>query len=151
VAKPKRQLPNWLAISPISLTCPFCKVQRGKDCGYTSHGLGLVHVERVRMAALADKMGKLRRKGVHGAHAPCKLQRDDKETSVSRTRRLASCASDSPPLKTSDLPSFSESSSCTHTPRGLGNGCESLVIPDEYVKPHHLQYSPYRLEVWPRR
>lgn len=49
-----------LPLSPSSLTCPYCKAKRGKECEDDFGGLPSTHLERIQMAALADKMGNLR-------------------------------------------------------------------------------------------
>lgn len=59
---PKLFLQQRLPVSPLSLTCPYCKAKRGKACTKSRGGLEAVHVERIEMAALADKMGELREK-----------------------------------------------------------------------------------------
>jgi hypothetical protein len=43
-----------LRVSPISLVCPYCKAERGKDCATLSDGLAIVHVERIKMAEAID-------------------------------------------------------------------------------------------------
>jgi hypothetical protein len=53
-------LPPRLPLSPFSLTCPYCKAKRGQPCEDTSMGQPSTHLERIQMAALADKMGNLR-------------------------------------------------------------------------------------------
>lgn len=53
-------LPPRLALSPFSLTCPYCKAKRGQECKDDFAGLPSTHVERIRMAGLADRMGNLR-------------------------------------------------------------------------------------------
>jgi hypothetical protein len=56
----KSLLPPRLPLSPFSLTCPYCKAKRGQECEDTSGAQPGTHVERIQMAALADKMGDLR-------------------------------------------------------------------------------------------
>jgi hypothetical protein len=58
--RPPEQIPERLPISPMSLTCPYCKSPRGEDCTTRAGTFSAIHVERIKMAALADKMGKLR-------------------------------------------------------------------------------------------
>jgi hypothetical protein len=60
MAKAQQVIPPRLRVSPTSLTCPYCKAKRGKDCGYTPGGLTVLHIERIEMAALAEKIGALR-------------------------------------------------------------------------------------------
>jgi len=56
----KPPVPPRLPLSPFSLTCPYCKAKRGQECEDSSNGQPSTHLERVQMAALADKMGNLR-------------------------------------------------------------------------------------------
>jgi hypothetical protein len=56
----KTPLPPRLPLSPFSLTCPYCKAKRGRECVDNSNGQPSTHAERIQMAALADKMGNLR-------------------------------------------------------------------------------------------
>jgi hypothetical protein len=53
-------LPPRLPLSPFSLTCPYCKAKRGRECEGNSSAQPSTHLERLQMAALADKMGNLR-------------------------------------------------------------------------------------------
>jgi hypothetical protein len=55
----KAPVPPRLPLSPFSLTCPYCKAKRGQECEDNSSQPS-THLERVQMAALADKMGNLR-------------------------------------------------------------------------------------------
>jgi hypothetical protein len=54
------ETPPRLRISPLSLTCPYCKAKRGVGCGEDTNVISTNHVERIEMAALADKVGALR-------------------------------------------------------------------------------------------
>jgi hypothetical protein len=56
----KIPLPPRLPLSPFSLTCPYCKAKRGQECEDNSSVQPSTHSERMKMAALADKMGNLR-------------------------------------------------------------------------------------------
>jgi hypothetical protein len=58
--KTKQAIPPRLRISLTTLTCPYCKAKRGIDCGYTSRDQVTLHIERIAMATLADKIGALR-------------------------------------------------------------------------------------------
>ena len=49
----KNSIPEVLAVSPISLTCPLCKAKPNHDCVPTE-GFGVVHVARIRAAAAKD-------------------------------------------------------------------------------------------------
>lgn len=55
----RKTIPPRLPVSPLSLTCPYCKAERGTDCA-GSNGISVTHVERIQMAGLADKVGRLR-------------------------------------------------------------------------------------------
>jgi hypothetical protein len=52
--------PPRLPLSPFSLTCPYCKAKRGRECEDGSSAQPSTHLERIQMAGLADKMGNLR-------------------------------------------------------------------------------------------
>jgi hypothetical protein len=56
----KIPLPPRLPLSPFSLTCPCCKAKRGQECEDNSSVQPSSHLERMQMAALADKMASLR-------------------------------------------------------------------------------------------
>jgi hypothetical protein len=60
MAKRKAVIPERLPVSPMRLTCPYCKSKRGQDCMTSAGTFSIIHLERIKMAALADKMGKLR-------------------------------------------------------------------------------------------
>ena len=55
----KARVPR-LAVSPISLVCPLCEAERGEECKTSAGKFIAIHVERIEMAALYDKIGKLR-------------------------------------------------------------------------------------------
>jgi RNA polymerase subunit RPABC4/transcription elongation factor Spt4 len=49
-----------LMISPTDLVCPFCEAKPGQDCATTSwDGLIVIHVARIKAAALIDKKRKI--------------------------------------------------------------------------------------------
>ena len=50
-----------LPISPITLACPFCDAKPGRDCETSSGGFSLVHVQRVKAAAMVDAANKPKR------------------------------------------------------------------------------------------
>jgi hypothetical protein len=48
-----------LPVSPITLRCPFCGAKHGEDCERVAGvQLGVVHVARVKAAAMMDKAAK---------------------------------------------------------------------------------------------
>ena len=49
-----------LAVSPISLVCPLCEAERGEECKTSAGKFSAIHVQRIAMAALYDKIGELR-------------------------------------------------------------------------------------------
>jgi hypothetical protein len=56
-------IPPRFRLSPLSLSCPYCKARRGQRCrenGESSASEAESHLERVQMASLADRMGALR-------------------------------------------------------------------------------------------
>ena len=58
MAKARPSIPEVLAISPITLVCPFCKADPGEDCETTSGGLAAIHLERIKAAAIDIKTRK---------------------------------------------------------------------------------------------
>jgi len=67
---PKKAAIPRLHVTPLSLVCPLCKAKRGKACSTANGGLSVVHVQRIAMAALADKMPVLRKKSPKRALRP---------------------------------------------------------------------------------
>jgi hypothetical protein len=67
---PKKSVIPRLAVTPLSLVCPLCKAKRGRDCTISKGGPSVVHVQRIAMAALLDKMGVLRAKSAKRALKP---------------------------------------------------------------------------------
>jgi len=56
---PKINIPEFIPVSPIKLTCPRCAAKPGKDCESPSgFYLPLVHVQRIKAAAKADILAK---------------------------------------------------------------------------------------------
>jgi hypothetical protein len=53
-------IPEVLPVDPMSLWCPFCKSEPGKDCTTTS-GFAVVHLARVEAAAAMDAASTLKR------------------------------------------------------------------------------------------
>ena len=49
-----------LAVSPLSLACPFCKVGPRLDCANTAGGFAVVHVARIKKAATLDSLNASR-------------------------------------------------------------------------------------------
>jgi hypothetical protein len=53
------KLPEYVAISPITLLCPKCKTEPGKPCVVlVDEGLEAVHVERIKAAVVLDIVAK---------------------------------------------------------------------------------------------
>jgi hypothetical protein len=52
-------LPDYVAISPIALTCPRCKAEPGDVCEVlVDQGLEIIHVERIKLALAKDVSAK---------------------------------------------------------------------------------------------
>jgi hypothetical protein len=49
-----------LAVSPLSLACPFCKVGPRLDCEKSEGGFAVVHVARIKKAATLDSLNASR-------------------------------------------------------------------------------------------
>jgi len=59
VAKLIVKPPEYVAISPVTLACPRCNAEPGEVCEVpVDDGLELVHVERIRAAAVMDAAAK---------------------------------------------------------------------------------------------
>lgn len=55
------KLPEYIAISPITLVCPRCHAEPGDVCEVVlGEGLEIVHVERIKAAAAVDFIAKER-------------------------------------------------------------------------------------------
>jgi hypothetical protein len=55
------KLPEYIAISPVSILCPKCQAKPGDACEVmVSEGLEIVHVERIKAAAAVDFIAKER-------------------------------------------------------------------------------------------
>jgi hypothetical protein len=52
------RLPDYVAISPISLTCPRCHAEPGAACEVLDEDLEIVHVERIELATEMDGPAK---------------------------------------------------------------------------------------------
>jgi hypothetical protein len=52
------KLPDYIAVSPISLVCPRCKAKPGKVCHMLDGAVELVHIERIKAAAAMDVRAK---------------------------------------------------------------------------------------------
>jgi hypothetical protein len=58
----KTKIPEYPAISPLALLCPFCHAKPNKICEPVSGGrFELVHVARVKAAAKLDEARKNRK------------------------------------------------------------------------------------------
>jgi hypothetical protein len=51
-------IPDALPVSPLSLICPLCRAEPGKDCISKSGGFSEVHLIRIRAAAMQDAFYK---------------------------------------------------------------------------------------------
>jgi hypothetical protein len=58
MAKETVQIPDELSTNPITLACPFCKAKVGQDCATSSGGFSILHVARIKAAALRDRTRK---------------------------------------------------------------------------------------------
>ena len=54
----KVALPEVLPTSPLSLWCPYCGAQPGKDCETSAGGFAVLHLLRIAAAALIDTKGR---------------------------------------------------------------------------------------------
>lgn len=52
-----------LPTSPLTLTCPYCKAEPGHDCETSSGRFAVVHVARVKAAAVIDTKNSAKRGG----------------------------------------------------------------------------------------
>jgi hypothetical protein len=46
----KKVVSPILTVSPMSIGCPFCDAEPGRDCVTTKRGFAVVHVQRVKEA-----------------------------------------------------------------------------------------------------
>jgi hypothetical protein len=49
------KIPEVLPTSPMSLVCPFCNAEPGKDCITIAGGFAAIHIQRIAAAAAKDK------------------------------------------------------------------------------------------------
>jgi hypothetical protein len=68
VAIGKAYISRRFRLSPLSLSCPYCKAKRGQRCSEDGGALSNSHEERSQMASLADRMGALRSRAERRAH-----------------------------------------------------------------------------------
>ena len=54
----KATIPEVLSLSPLSLACPYCNAEPGKDCATLSGGLAVLHLARTKAAAAKDTADK---------------------------------------------------------------------------------------------
>jgi hypothetical protein len=52
--------PEYVAISPMALNCPFCKAKPGIACEMLDDMVELIHLERIEAAITLDEMVKQR-------------------------------------------------------------------------------------------
>jgi hypothetical protein len=50
-----KNLPKYIAVSPITLACLRCKVKSGKACDLLDGEVEVVHIERIAAAAAMDR------------------------------------------------------------------------------------------------
>lgn len=53
--------PEYIDVSPMTLTCPRCKAKPGKACLKLKDDIELIHLERIEAAAAMDRAAKTRR------------------------------------------------------------------------------------------
>jgi hypothetical protein len=58
----RKKIPDYIAVSPITLTCPRCKAKPGTACDMLDDDLDLIHLERVEAAVVMDVASKKARK-----------------------------------------------------------------------------------------
>jgi hypothetical protein len=58
----KGSIPRTLALSPMSIGCPYCGAEPGRDCMTTKSGFAAVHVQRIKDAARINTKRKDDRK-----------------------------------------------------------------------------------------
>ncbi|HEX4423796.1 MAG TPA: hypothetical protein VH079_00250 [Terriglobales bacterium] len=46
----KRKVPEFVAVSPITLACPRCKAEPNKACDMLDDLVALIHLERIEAA-----------------------------------------------------------------------------------------------------
>jgi hypothetical protein len=55
------KLPEYIAINPVTLVCPWCDAKPGKVCQVLlGEELGIVHAARIKAAAAVDFIAKER-------------------------------------------------------------------------------------------
>jgi hypothetical protein len=55
-------LPEFVAVDPITLTCPHCKAKPGKPCLVVKGAVESIHLERIEAAITLDHAAKAKRK-----------------------------------------------------------------------------------------
>ena len=53
--------PDYIEVSPKTLTCPRCKAEPGEACVKLKNMIELIHLERIEAAAAIDRAAKWRR------------------------------------------------------------------------------------------
>ena len=66
----KVAIPKVLPVSPITLTCPYCEAEPGKDCATSSGGLAILPLSRIKAAAAMDLKKKKTREKDLGVSVP---------------------------------------------------------------------------------
>lgn len=62
MAKSKDSVPELQSTSPMRLVCTTCRAKPGDDCVTSSGGLSVVHLSRIRAAALIDRTNDIQRR-----------------------------------------------------------------------------------------
>jgi hypothetical protein len=57
-----KKIPDYIAVSPITLTCPRCKAKPETACDMLDEDLDLIHLERIEAAVVMDIAAKRARK-----------------------------------------------------------------------------------------
>lgn len=57
-----KKIPDYIAVSPITLKCPRCKAEPGTACVMPAVDLDVIHLERIEAAVVMDVAAKKARK-----------------------------------------------------------------------------------------
>jgi hypothetical protein len=52
------RFPEYIAVSPVTLTCSRCGAKAGKACDMLADEIEIVHIERIAAAAATDVAAK---------------------------------------------------------------------------------------------
>jgi hypothetical protein len=59
------KIPEYVAVSPVSLQCPRCKVKPGKACDMLDDVVAVIHLERIEAAIKLDHAAKSKQKNFY--------------------------------------------------------------------------------------